>query len=85
MKDLDEESERWRAALSAPEYERSAPQACPRSQDIFDAVSGLAGPGLRRRIIAHIAGCPNCAEEWRCAMRLLSGVESEFEACEELE
>lgn len=74
MDDGWEESQRWRDAMRT---EGMAPgQACPPARDIYDTVSGLASPSLRRRVIAHTGRCPHCAELWQCAMRMIHPVDA---------
>lgn len=42
-------------------------ETCPEPDRIFDAVRGKLPPDELRRMVEHLAECPDCAEAWRLA------------------
>lgn len=47
-----------------------APESCPPAESILAAVRGELPPAELRDVIAHLAACPACAEDWRLAVAL---------------
>lgn len=46
------------------------PAACPPAERILAAVAGELPPAELRDLLAHVAACPACAEDWRLAAEL---------------
>jgi hypothetical protein len=46
------------------------PAACPASERLLAAVAGELPPAALRDLVAHVAACPACAEDWRLAIAL---------------
>jgi hypothetical protein len=59
-----------RRAFAAIPPVAPAPESCPSSESILAAVRGELPPAELRDLIAHLATCPACAEDWRLAAAL---------------
>lgn len=71
MDDRFDESQVWRDALDLLDDGACQRGCCPTASEIFDTVSGAAKASVRRRVVAHIARCSDCAQYWQCAQRIL--------------
>lgn len=62
--------EKLRAAFAARPA-RAATGDCPTPEALLAAYTGEAEAERRAAVIAHLAACPACAEDWRLARALL--------------
>lgn len=61
-------------------YSAPAVSPCPSPEEIWAAVTLECSPEKRREIIAHVAKCPACAEDWRVAQSFPKDLPAEFGA-----
>lgn len=68
MNGIEDEATLRRAFASlAGTAPAATPGTCPEPERIYDAVRGELPPDELRRIVEHLADCPDCAEAWRLA------------------
>ncbi len=74
MSELDP---RWR-----PLYRRhtAAPDACPTGERLAGLAAGRIWPWQRRRLVAHLTACTDCADDVRVLLDARAGLEAAFAA-----
>ena len=75
----DPQLERLRAAFLAGPI-AAAPGGCPEPDLVWRAVRGELEPGPMREVLAHVATCRACADDWRIAAELARDAEARGEA-----
>jgi hypothetical protein len=61
----------------SPLYRRSATRsACPSAERLAALAAGHAWPWQRRRVVAHLAGCADCADDFRALLLARPGLQS---------
>lgn len=62
--------ERWRGALQAGGSRPTPGAVCATSEQLWLTVRGELPAAERRAVVAHLAECPGCREDWRLTWEL---------------
>ncbi len=67
---MTDDDDALRAAFAARSQDVQGP-SCPTPEALLRAFTGQAPRGERRAVVAHLATCAACAEDWRLAREIM--------------